>query len=60
MELETERDPGQRQWLRRQLENAKLKFLNVMRADREQLERENQNLEAALEKIKEMENRRKK
>jgi hypothetical protein len=59
MELETEREPGQRQWLIRQLVDAETQFLNIMRADHERLERQNRNLEAALEKIRRMENSRK-
>ncbi len=56
MELETERDPNQRQWLTRQLVAAELEVLELMRVDRERLERENRNMEIALE----METRRKK
>ena len=59
MELETERDPRQRQWLLRQLLAAEREVLNIMRTDHERRERENRNLEAALERIKRMENRRK-
>ncbi len=59
MELETERDPNQRQWLKRQLMVAELEVLDLMRADRERLKRENRNMEIALEKIRQMENRRK-
>jgi hypothetical protein len=58
MELETERDPRQRQWLLRQLLAAEREVLNIMRTDHERLERENRNMEAALEKIRRMENRR--
>ncbi len=58
MELETERDPRQRQWLLRQLLAAETEVLNIMRTDHERLERENRNMEAALEKIRRMENRR--
>jgi hypothetical protein len=59
LELETEQDPVQRQWLIRQLAIAETEVLNFMRADRERLERENRNMEIALEKIREMEHRRK-
>jgi hypothetical protein len=59
MELETERDPQQRQWLTRQLVAAELEVLELMRVDRERLERECQNMEIALEKIRNMEARRK-
>jgi hypothetical protein len=58
MELETERDPRQRQWLLRQLLAAEREVLNIMRTDHERLERENRNMEAALEKIRRMDNRR--
>jgi hypothetical protein len=59
LELETEREPGQRQWLLRQLLAAETEVLNIMRADHERRERENRNMEAALEMIKRMDNRRK-
>ena len=59
MELETERDPQQRQWLSRQIVAAELEVLELMRVDRERLERENQNMEIALEKIRDMQDRRK-
>jgi hypothetical protein len=59
MELETERDPQQRQWLSRQIVAAELEVLELMRVDRERLERENQNMEIALEKIRDMQARRK-
>ena len=58
MELETEREPRQRQWLLRQLLAAEREVLDIMRTDHERLERENRNMEAALEKIRRMENRR--
>ena len=58
MELETERDPALRQWLIRQLAAAETEVLDILRADRERLERENRNMEAALAKIKQMQNRR--
>ncbi len=58
MELETVRDPRQRQWLLRQLLAAETEVLDIMRTDHERLERENRNMEAALEKIRRMENRR--
>jgi hypothetical protein len=57
--LETEKDPIQRQWLIRQLAVAETEVLDILRADRERLERENRNMEIALEKIREMEHRRK-
>jgi hypothetical protein len=59
LELETEQDPIQRQWLIRQLAIAETEVLDIMRADRERLERYNHNMEIALEKIREMERRRK-
>jgi len=59
LELETEQDPIQRQWLIRQLAIAETEVLDILRADRERLERENRNMEIALEKIIEMEHRRK-
>ena len=59
MELETERDPQQRQWLWRQIVAAELEVLELMRVDRERLEQENRNMEIALEKIRDMEARRK-
>ena len=59
MELETERDPQQRQWLSRQIVAAELEVLELMRVDRERLEQENRNMEIALEKIRNMEARRK-
>jgi len=59
LELETEREPGQRQWLLRQLLAAETEVLTIMRADHERRERENRNMEAALEMIKRMDNRRK-
>ena len=58
MELETERDPALRQWLIRQLAAAETEVLDILRADRERLERENRNMEAALAKIRQMQNRR--
>jgi hypothetical protein len=58
MELETEQDPALRQWLIRQLAAAETEVLDILRADRERLERENRNMEAALAKIKQMQNRR--
>jgi len=58
LELETERDPRQRQWLLRQLLAAEQEVLHIMRTDHERLEQENRNMEAALEKIRRMENRR--
>ena len=58
MELETEQDPAIRQWLIRQLAAAETEVLDILRADRERLERENRNMEAALAKIKQMQNRR--
>jgi hypothetical protein len=57
--LETEQDPIQRQWLIRQLAIAETEVLDIMRADRERLERYNHNMEIALEKIREKERRRK-
>ena len=59
MELETERDPQQRQWLSRQIVAAELEVLELMRVDRERLEQENRNMEIALEKIRDMQARRK-
>ncbi len=59
LELEKEREPGRRQWLLRQLLAAKTEVLDLMRVEHERRERENRNLEAALERIKRMENRRK-
>ncbi len=59
MELETERNPQQRQWLSRQIVAAELEVLELMRVDRERLERENRNMEIALEKIRDMQARRK-
>jgi hypothetical protein len=59
MELETERNPQQRQWLSRQIIAAELEVLELMRADRERLELQNRNMEIALEKIRDMEARRK-
>jgi hypothetical protein len=58
MELETEQDPALRQWLIRQLAAAETEVLDILRADRERLERENRNMEAALAKIRQMQNRR--
>ena len=58
MELETEQDPSLRQWLIRQLAAAETEVLDILRADRERLERENRNMEAALAKIRQMQNRR--
>jgi hypothetical protein len=58
MELETEQDPALRQWLIRQLAAAETEVLDILRANRERLERENRNMEAALAKIKQMQNRR--
>ncbi len=58
MELVTEQDPALRQWLIRQLAAAETEVLDILRADRERLERENRNMEAALAKIKQMQNRR--
>jgi len=58
MELETEQDPALRQWLIRQLAAAETEVLDILRADRERLERENHNMEAALAKIRQMQNRR--
>ena len=58
MELETEQDPALRQWLIRQLAAAETEVLDILRSDRERLERENRNMEAALAKIKQMQNRR--
>ena len=57
-ELETERDPVARQWLIQQLTNVETEVLNIMRADRERLERENRNMEAALLRIRQQQNRR--
>jgi hypothetical protein len=59
MELETERNPQQRQWLSRQIVAAELEVLELMRVDRERLEQENRNMEIALEKIRDMQARRK-
>jgi hypothetical protein len=59
MELETERNPQQRQWLSRQIVAAELEVLELMRVDRERLEQENRNMEIALEKIRDMQDRRK-
>jgi hypothetical protein len=59
MELETERNPQQRQWLSRQIIAAELEVLELMRADRERLEVQNRNMEIALEKIRDMEAKRK-
>jgi len=50
--LETERDPNVRQWLLRQLSTAETETLNLLRADRERLERVNLQLEAALARIR--------
>jgi hypothetical protein len=58
MELVTEQDPAIRQWLIRQLAAAETEVLDILRADRERLERENRNMEAALAKIRQMQNRR--
>ena len=57
-ELETERDPVTRRWLIQQLANAETEVLNILRADRERLERENRNMEEALAKIRQRQNRR--
>jgi hypothetical protein len=59
MELETERNPQQRQWLSRQIVAAELEVLELMRVDHERLEQENRNMEIALEKIRDMQARRK-
>ena len=59
MELETETNPQQRQWLSRQIVAAELEVLELMRVDRERLEQENRNMEIALEKIRDMQARRK-
>ena len=59
VELETERNPQQRQWLSRQIVAAELEVLELMRVDRERLEQENRNMEIALEKIRDMQARRK-
>jgi hypothetical protein len=56
--LENEQDPVARRWLLQQLANAETEVLNILRADRERLERENRNMEAALEKIRRLQNRR--
>jgi hypothetical protein len=56
--LENEQDPVTRRWLIQQLANAETEVLNILRADRERLERENRNMEAALEKIRRLQNRR--
>jgi hypothetical protein len=58
MELVTEEDPAIRQWLIQQLAAAETEVLDILRADRERLERENRNMEAALAKIRQMQNRR--
>jgi 3'-phosphoadenosine 5'-phosphosulfate (PAPS) 3'-phosphatase len=58
MELVTEADPAIRQWLIQQLAAAETEVLDILRADRERLERENRNMEAALAKIRQMQNRR--
>ncbi len=58
MELVTEQDPALRQWLIQQLAAAETEVLDILRSDRERLERENRNMEAALAKIKQMQNRR--
>jgi hypothetical protein len=58
MELVTEEDPAIRHWLIRQLAAAETEVLDILRADRERLERENRNMEAALAKIRQMQNRR--
>jgi len=57
-ELETERDPNIRRWLTQQLYDAEVEVLNILRADRERLERENRLMEEALEKIRQRQCRR--
>jgi hypothetical protein len=57
-ELETEQDPVTRRWLIQQLAAAETEVLDTMRADHRRLERENRNMEVALEKIRRLQNRR--
>jgi len=52
LELENEVNPERRRWLARRLLEVKQGYLNEQRQERERMERENRNLEEALDKVR--------
>jgi hypothetical protein len=53
-QLEVERDPFRRNLIIGQIRDVEAEILNLLRQERQQLERENRNLEDALELAKRM------
>ncbi len=58
MELENTRDPDQRLWLLSRIRESEQEYLHLMEQERERLERENANMEAALAKIREIQSKK--
>jgi hypothetical protein len=58
LELENTRDPDQRLWLLSRIRESEQEYLHLMEQERERLERENANMEAALAKIREIQSKK--
>ena len=58
--LESTNDPRQRTWLLSRIRESHQEYLRLMEEQRLRLERENSNMEAALNKIRAMDARKKK
>jgi len=58
LELENNRDPDQRLWLLSRIRESEQEYLHLMEQERERLERENANMEAALAKIREIQSKK--
>ncbi len=58
--LESANDPHQRTWLLRRIRESHQEYLRLMEEQRLRLERENSNMEEALNKIRAMDARKKK
>jgi len=52
--LESAQDPNQRSWLLRRIRESHQEYLDLMEAQRRRLERENDNMEEALRRIRAM------
>ena len=50
--LESAQDPNQRSWLLRRIRESHQEYLDLMEAQRRRLERENDNMEEALRRIR--------
>jgi hypothetical protein len=58
LELENTRDPDQRLWLLSRIRESEQEYLHLMEQERERVERENANMEAALAKIREIQSKK--